>query len=141
MRVLDLFAGMGSLGIEALSRGAEEATFVEQHPEGLSCIDANLRYLKLTDCSEVLATDVFKAIDELRKMGRKFDVIFVDPPYNKGLITKSLLAIDQSDILCAHGWVVLEHTRTEGLPELVTLVHTRTKQYGITSLTFLIRRD
>lgn len=139
LRILDLFAGMGSLGIEAISRGAQECAFVDASPLACSYINTNLRDIGIMDQAEVMNMDVVEALEKLSASGTQFDVVFLDPPYNKGLIKKTLPIIDQSDILCAHGQMVIEHVRQEALPQTSRLSLTRCKKYGITSLSFLYR--
>ncbi len=86
---LDLFSGSGQMGIEALSRGAKEAVFVEKDKKALTCINHNLAKAKFEDCSKVFNEDVFSAISRL-KCSDGFDIVFMDPPYNK-LIEKQVL--------------------------------------------------
>ena len=87
---LDLFSGSGGIGIEALSRGAREAVFVEFGKEALACIRANLNKTKLMDQAMVLPVEVTYGISKLAKMGKKFDIIYADPPYQKGCEPKIL---------------------------------------------------
>lgn len=79
---LDLFAGSGAIGIEALSRGASSATFVDSHSSCIKCIKNNLTKLDLTKNSHVIHGDVFDVIKRLGKQGRTFDIIYIDPPYH-----------------------------------------------------------
>ena len=83
-RFLDLFSGSGAIGIEALSRGAEYAVFVEKNPKACTCIRENLSFTKLTDGGKLLNMDVLQALRSLEG-GEPFDCIFMDPPYNKQL--------------------------------------------------------
>lgn len=78
---LDLFAGSGAMGLEALSRGAKQATFVDNSRESTRCIQANLAALDIAANSEVIYSDVFEAMRKLAKRGRLFDLIYADPPY------------------------------------------------------------
>ncbi len=86
---LDLFAGSGQMGIEALSRGAREAVFVEKDKRAIACIENNLNKAKFDDDSLLLKTDVFSALNMLKNHS-VFDIVFMDPPYNK-LIEKDVL--------------------------------------------------
>lgn len=143
MKVLDLYAGTGSLGIEALSRGAAAVAFVDRSPLAVSCIFRNLRELDLLEKAQVLKMDALGAIARLERSireGARYDVIFIDPPYNKGLVKKTLLAIDRFDILSARGTIVIEHARQEELPVFPTLEVERTNHYGITCLSFLHKK-
>jgi len=90
---LDLFAGSGAIGIEALSRGAKEAVFIENGREQLSCIRDNLKTTRLAEKAEVLATDVLSGLRLLAGKNRRFDFIFMDPPYNHGLEKQVMEAV------------------------------------------------
>jgi 16S rRNA (guanine966-N2)-methyltransferase len=83
-RVLDLYAGAGTLGIEALSRGAEQAVFVERSRDALAALRGNLQDLELVGCSRVLSEDVESALERLRREGARFDLVLMDPPYRLG---------------------------------------------------------
>lgn len=138
--VLDIYAGMGSLGIEALSRGAKRATFIDNSPVAIDYIKENLKTLDLEREAVILKADALQAIPRLfKRQGilETYDVLFIDPPYNKGLVKKTLLMIEQFDILSAHGKIVVEHTRQEELPALKNFFLERTNHYGITCLSFL----
>ena len=113
-RVLDLFAGTGQLGIEALSRGAAEAVFVENRTEAVNLIRENLEICRLTDRARVRAGD---ALTYLRS-GEKFDLIFLDPPYNAGLLPQALEEISRFDICRQHGIIVAESAADQALPAL-----------------------
>jgi 16S rRNA (guanine966-N2)-methyltransferase len=80
-RVLDLFAGTGGLGIEALSRGAASAVFIDQSPQSIEIIRSNLESTRLVDRSEVYRNDARRALKLLQRAGKPFDLIFLDPPY------------------------------------------------------------
>ena len=82
-RFLDLFAGSGGIGIEALSRGAREAVFVENNRKAAACIQENLKFTRLEAESRLLTMDVFRALDRLSMEGAPFQIIFMDPPYNQ----------------------------------------------------------
>jgi len=139
-RVLDLYSGSGSLGLEALSRGAMEAVFVDRADWSVKVISKNLKDLKLEEDAQVMQGDVFRAISRLEKKGRKFSLVFVDPPFQKGLVKKTLLRLEQSDILTPFAQIVVGHTRLEPLPkELPSLTLTRTKRIGQACLSFLFR--
>ena len=93
-RFLDLFAGSGGIGIEALSRGAGEAVFVEQNPKAMACIKENLKKTKLEERAVTMATDVMTALRRMEGSGT-FDYIFMDPPYNK-LLEKIIVEASKS---------------------------------------------
>ena len=134
---LDLFSGSGGIGIEALSRGAKEAYFVEKAKPALRCIRENLRYTKLDKKAQVLATDVNSAIRQLETKNVTFDHIFMDPPYYKNMFIDALSSIDEADLLCDDGIIVVEHdTKDKFVDKIGRLEKTRDKKYGNTTLTF-----
>ena len=90
---LDLFAGSGALGIEGLSRGMDKVIFVDQNFKAIKVIQANLQQLDLTEQAEVYKNNADRALKALNKRDIQFDYIFLDPPYNKGLIDLSLIHI------------------------------------------------
>ncbi|MDP3919596.1 MAG: 16S rRNA (guanine(966)-N(2))-methyltransferase RsmD [Candidatus Omnitrophota bacterium] len=140
--VLDLYAGSGSLGLEALSRGATDVTFVDKADWATRVIEKNLEGLDLGDKALVLQMDVFRAITKLEKDKRRYSLIFVDPPFNRSLVKKTLLRLDQSDIVAPFGQVVVGHSNHEPLPEsLGALKLARTKKIGQASLSFLFRLE
>ncbi len=105
---LDMFSGSGAIGIEALSRGAKYAAFVENNRVALECIKANLRTTKLEEQAEVLAHSALEAIRDLEIRGKVFDVIFMDPPYNQLLEKEVLLALQNSNIVYCDTIIVVE---------------------------------
>jgi 16S rRNA (guanine966-N2)-methyltransferase len=134
-RVLDLYAGTGSLGIEALSRGAASAVFVEQEREAADCIRANLRHCKL-EGGEVRQAE---ALAYLGQCHDSFDLIFADPPYEKtrASLNDQLLVAAFARSGCAKGLIVWEHFAAQifaPTPEWSVLRH---RTYGETGLTFL----
>jgi len=131
--VLDLFAGAGTLGIEALSRGAAEAVFVEPARAASEAIHENLRITGLV--GEVLAMPAERAIKRLAAAGRRFDCVFLDPPYGEGWIGRTLVALDAADVVANGGWIVAEHGKGED-PAAVVGRFTRdvSRRYGDTSV-------
>lgn len=111
-RVLDLFGGSGQLGLEALSRGAESATFIDSSREAAEIIQKNARYCKLFDRCRISCMD---SVAYLRSSAERaqFDIIFIDPPYASGLIPETLRLIDDGGILAPGGVVVCEN----GVPD------------------------
>lgn len=105
---LDLFAGSGQIGVEALSRGAKFATFVEKSDEAVKCIKANVDKTKFTDKALVLKMEVLSGIRALEIEKRKFDIIFVDPPYNQGLEQGILNVLANSTILDEDVIIIVE---------------------------------
>jgi 16S rRNA (guanine(966)-N(2))-methyltransferase RsmD len=93
-RVLDLFAGTGSLGIEALSRGASHVTFVEKNPKTVELVKSNLELTGFTNQADVINGDGVWVLSRLGGQGRVFDLIFIDPPFESDLVRKSLDILD-----------------------------------------------
>ena len=106
-RFLDLFAGSGAIGIEALSRGAKEAVFVEKAPAAVSCIRANLAFTKLADRARVMDADVFGALARLDGTA-PFDYIFMDPPYNRDLEKEVLSRLKDSPLVTEETLLIVE---------------------------------
>ena len=101
---LDLFAGSGGIGIEALSRGASEAVFVDASAECQAVITDNLKHTKLQDRAKLMKTDVLSALDKLAAEGKSFDIIFMDPPYESELYGPVLQKIVETGILKQEGY-------------------------------------
>jgi 16S rRNA (guanine966-N2)-methyltransferase len=131
-RVLDLFAGSGALGIEALSRGAASAVFVERDPEAVRTIERNLDRLRLTG-ARVVRGDVLRTVAQEATAGAKYDLVLVDPPYGMLTQLQPRLARHLPPLLAADGLVVVE-TDTRSEPELPLPVRT-TRKYGQTRVT------
>ena len=136
-RVLDLFAGSGAYGLEALSRGASHAVFVENNSRCLATIEANISSLKIPESRyEVMRSSAYMALSRFEKDEERFDLVFVDPPYHKDMARKCLLYIDYHDILSPIGLVVVEHFKTDSLEtELNSLVPEEERKYGDTIIT------
>ena len=107
-RFLDLFSGSGGIGIEALSRGASKAVFVEKNLEAASVIRDNLKFTKLSDVGELIRKDVLSAITELEERHETFDVVFMDPPYGTGLDLETLGRLHHSSVIDAHTLLITE---------------------------------
>ena len=107
-RVLDLFAGSGALGIEAISRGAETATFCDNSIDAIQVIKTNIENTKCTDKSVVLQKDYLLALNYLAKSKQKFDLIFLDPPYRTDFSDKAIEKILELDLLSKEGIIILE---------------------------------
>lgn len=142
---LELFAGSGAVGIEALSCGAKEAVFVDSDMACLKAIESNLRYLSLSQF-RICEMDSLSAIDFFAKEKSSFDIIFLDPPYAKGLeLKKCLLKIAACGILTPLGIVISQHQRKVELPEEAgngrgrSLLLFKQKKYGDTVLSFYRR--
>ena len=138
--VLDLYAGSGSVGLEALSRGALDAIFVDRADWSSDIIEKNLEKLGLIPKAKILQGDVIRGITKLEKRGDKYSLIFVDPPFQQGLVKKTLMKLDQSDIVAPFAQVVVGHARQEPLPTAFQSFNlTRTKKIGQNCLSFLFK--
>lgn len=143
-RVLDLFAGSGSFGIEALSRGASYVLFVDSSKVTTNVIDNNLKKLRLEDAkkAKVLTKDAQVAIKLLHKRKEKFDIIFLDPPYYKNWIKKCLKNFNVYDILTPSGLIVAEHFKKDDIPpSLNAFGVARQLVYGDTIITIYCKRS
>lgn len=114
-RVLDLFGGTGQLGIECLSRGAASATFVDARADAAQLIRGNLELTQLADRAKVLTADYASVLSSTTE---KYDLVFLDPPYQTKLLERSLEMISRFDILREHGIIVCESPLDKILPEL-----------------------
>ncbi|WP_300297407.1 16S rRNA (guanine(966)-N(2))-methyltransferase RsmD [Anaerosolibacter sp.] len=138
--VLDLFAGSGSLGIEALSRGAEKAYFVDNNKQSLSIVKENLINLGLLDQSIVLLAEAMKALKDISLKDQIFDIIFLDPPYMKGFIIPCIETIKENGLLNIDGIIVIEHNVEDVLPaEVGDLIKIKDRRYGDTNISIYSR--
>ena len=131
-RVLDLYAGSGALGIEALSRGAADALFVERTTAALVTLRRNLAELGLGDRSRVLGSDVRSAIRQLGRRGELYALILMDPPYASREAERAMVAVLESGILCPGGTLVLETSRHHRPGEVAGLERLDERRYGDT---------
>ncbi|MEK6726424.1 MAG: 16S rRNA (guanine(966)-N(2))-methyltransferase RsmD [Deltaproteobacteria bacterium] len=141
MEVLDLFSGTGNLGIEALSRGAAKAAFVDEHPASINILKENVDICGFAERSEIIQATVESGIKILFKRGIKFNLVFLDPPYGKGLIEKTIEEIISRDILEDGAVVIAEHSlREKPLMEYDGLTLTDRRKYGDTEVSFYLFR-
>lgn len=133
---LDLFAGSGGLGIEALSRGLEKVIFVDREGKAIHIVNENLKSCDLEDRAEVYRNDAVRALKAIQKRDLVFDYIFLDPPYKKQQLVKLLEMIDNENLVHNDGLIVCEHASDIALPEkLGGLKQTRNEKYGIIGIT------
>jgi 16S rRNA (guanine966-N2)-methyltransferase len=136
-RVLDLFAGAGGVGLEALSRGAPHATFVESRAPAVAALEANVRTLDVETQARVLRLDVGRALGRLAAEGARFAIVFLDPPYETDLAARTLEALGTGGVLAPGAIVVAQHrTKRPPAPEVGGLKAFRTRRFGETTLTF-----
>lgn len=137
-RVLDLYAGSGALGIEALSRGARQAVFVDQAASALNLIGKNLQLCRLEDCTKVIQWNIVKNLNCLQSYERVFDLIFIDPPYNRGMVAPALAHLADLRLPAVDATAVVEHDPDETLdplPPQWRILDQR--RYGRTRISFL----
>lgn len=135
--VLDLFAGSGSIGIEFLSRGAYKCYFIDNDLSSYKIILENIDKTKLKDKSEIYKNTYDKALRILGNKNINFNYIFLDPPYNKGLVEKSLEIISKHDLLDNKGLIIVEHEKNLDLNKFNDQYEINTRNYGDTSISFL----
>lgn len=137
-RFLDLFSGSGAIGIEALSRGAEYAVFVEKNLKACGCIKENLVFTKLLENGKILSMDVLLALHTLEREDA-FDCIFMDPPYEKGLERQALEYLARSSVADEDTLIVVEaDIRTDfSYAEELGFMIARTKEYKTNKHVFL----
>jgi 16S rRNA (guanine(966)-N(2))-methyltransferase RsmD len=140
---LDLFAGSGIVGLEALSRGACRAVFVEKDLRVADALRKSVGLFGFASQSEVVSASVDKAIDILHRRGTGFDVIFADPPYDEGMVAETMQLLDNGELMAPGGIVVMQHSFREmdgGF--LSASLHLADKRrYGDTILSFFIKKD
>ena len=135
--VLDLFAGTGSLGIEALSRGMERAIFIENDPRVISVLKKNIINCRLENQAEVIVLPVTKGLKILQSRKQKFKLIFLDPPYLSNLVGKTILEIGEANILEEDGLVIVEHSSKEDIKSNYgNLIKFDQRQYAHTLVSF-----
>lgn len=137
MRVLDLFAGSGSLSLEALSRGAESALLVDESAEAARLMRRNVETLGFADRARVWPQPVGRALRRLSDEGAAYHAIFLDPPYDRGWVDKALTMIGRNRTLREEGIAVAEHSARERVGEQYGgLVRRDLRRYGDTVLSF-----
>jgi 16S rRNA (guanine966-N2)-methyltransferase len=133
--VLDLFAGLGTVGLEALSRGADRTVFVERDPRLCRLLKENLKGARCSERSEIMCLDAVHATAALRERGDSFTLVFVDPPYGFRVAEQVLRCLSESAVLAPGALVAVEHGRREELSEQTTLRLTWRRRLGYTVLT------
>ncbi len=134
---LDIYAGTGSVGIEALSRGSVGAVFIEREPLHAEVLRKNLRLCGFREACEVVVTSVRKGIRLLSEREQRFDVVFADPPYDRGLVAELLGLPGIGDMIAEKGLLVVEHSFREEVTAGDVFVQTDRRRYGDTVLSFL----
>lgn len=132
--VLDLFAGTGAMGLEALSRGARRAVLVDQGPQSARIIPANIATCALQERADHIRGEVKKTLPRLAAAG-PFDLIFLDPPYGRGLVPQTLALVSELRLLAPDGVICAETDRKDDVPGTVgTLVRLERRCYGTSAI-------
>jgi 16S rRNA (guanine966-N2)-methyltransferase len=139
-RFLDVCAGSGAVGLEAISRGAERAVFVEQSRRALEQIEDNVERCGVAERTRIVPKDAVAGLRGLLASGERFDLVYVDPPYDADLYRPVLRFLGATEIVEPDGLVVVELRTRDGLPdEAGDLRHYRDERYGDTTLAFYER--
>ncbi len=142
--VLDLFAGTGALGLEALSRGAASVVFVDNNRNALALINKNSESCGFSGMSRIVKRDISKSLSFLKKYapGHGFSLIFLDPPYGKGLCEKVLVGLGKSELIGHNGMVVAEDTPSAKMPAAAGLLSLKDfRNYGDTGFWFYRNKE
>jgi len=138
-RVLDAFAGTGNLGLEAWSRGAEHIVFVDENETSIKLVKANIAKARAEKETIVIKGNILNIMGSLSEKGEKFDIIFSDPPYNKGLNEKVYKILLHNQLLKSGGILVLEHSAAENPVNYIRETEQiRTQKYGDTGISLII---
>ena len=133
--ILDLFSGVGSFGIECLSRSAESVVFIENYQNVLSILKKNLQNIKLFEKYKILEKDIYN-LNTLSELNKKFEVIFLDPPYKDNKIKQLLINLKEAKVLNEKGIIILHRNKKDNpeFPEWVNILEE--KKYGISKIFF-----
>ena len=137
---LDIFAGTGSVGIEALSRGSAGTTFIEKETLHARTLEKNLKLCGFEESCEVIVSAAENGIRILSGRRRQFDVVFADPPYDRGLAAGTLGLIGKSGLISGEGTLVVEHSFREKIADSDEFILTDQRRYGDTVISFLKSR-
>ncbi len=137
LQVLDCFAGTGAVGIEALSRGAAHCVFIDHLPAAITLVRGNLEKCGFTAQATILAMPAIPGLQLLQRRHAQFDLIFLDPPYEKNLVNKSLDLVAHASLLAPTGLVIIEHHPKEIVTAPPGLAIRDQRKYGQTLITFL----
>lgn len=139
---LDLFAGSGAIGIEALSRGAKHATFVDNSDKSIKVIKENLEHTGLTEKSDVIRADAALSLENLSRKNITYDIVFMDPPYEKGLYVPVMQKLSNSNLINENTKIIIETSMKEKVEEVETYGYIiyRIKEYKGKKHTFLRKK-
>ena len=136
---LDLFAGSGSVGLEAASRGAQGVYFVEKNKHLVEVIKKNIQKCCLDKNCRIIAGDIEFGLRDLFRKKNEFDIIFADPPYSQDLVEETLKSLSKYNVLKEDGVIVIQHSIKENFTEIIddNIYQTDQRKYGDNALTFL----
>jgi len=136
-RALDLFAGTGAMGLEALSRGAKHAVFIDNHPAALVLIKKNIKVCGWTDRTEIIRWDPTRNLNCIKYPNELYSLVFIDPPYRSEMVPAILGHLDRSNALTSKTLVTVEHASTEILDDKISaFVLEDRRSYGKTLVSF-----
>ncbi|RSL29606.1 16S rRNA (guanine(966)-N(2))-methyltransferase RsmD [Salibacterium salarium] len=139
---LDLYAGTGNLGVEAISRGMDSFVFVDKSPQSVKIIKQNLKSIGIQEQTEVYCNDAARSLSALGKRNKTFNMIFMDPPYHINIIPELLESIAAKGLLIKSGIVICEHHSSSTLADKIgILTKQSTERYGDTSVSVYEREQ
>lgn len=131
--MLDCYSGTGNMGLEALSRGMDFCTMVDQNKEAVQVIKKNVKALQVRQC-EVIQGNIFTVIPQLQK---QYQIVYIDPPYAKQENHRLLETLDTYDLVCEEGWVIIESRKEDQFEDQIASFHKqKEKKYGNTKITY-----
>ena len=140
--VLDLFAGTGALGLEAMSRHAASAVFVDSQSQAISVINKNIRSCSFEETTRVIKWDIIRNLNCLHNRDALFSLVFMDPPYNLDMISKTLVNLQKCRCLEQNATIVIEHSATESVSNFPdSFSQTDQRLYGKTAVSFLVFKN
>lgn len=139
--VLDLFAGSGNLGVEAISNGAKIAYFIDNNPEVIKVLNKNIANLDIQSKSRVILSDWKKALNTFATQNIKFDLIFIDPPYAYDVYEKILNKVSTLNILSDNGLIIMEHSNLHLPTTYENLTLYKERNYGNKSINIYIKKQ
>ena len=137
---LDLYSGSGAIGIEALSRGAKKCFFVERNKKCINLINHNLSITKLAESAEVICADVCFALKKLFEQEIFFDLVFMDPPYHKNLVNKTLVDIEKFNVLAPSAIIICETCSDDHILQSDAFDFFKTKKYNNVMVSYARKR-
>ncbi len=139
--VLDLFAGSGNLGVEAISNGAKKAYFIDNNPEVIKVLNKNIANLDIQSKSRVILSDWKKALNTFATQNIKFDLIFIDPPYAYDVYEKILNKVSTLNLLSDNGIIIMEHSNLHLPTTYENLTLYKERNYGNKSINIYIKKQ